>query len=135
MNQQLRQQLIRFALVGTLGFLVDAAIFSSLFFLLALPLMYARIIAFVVSATVTWYGNRTVTFASADGHRVKQWLTFMVGASFSALPNLGVFKLCTYWLGEEGFFAMVALVAGIGAGMVSNYLISRNLVFRASRSG
>lgn len=127
------KQLFKFGLVGSIGFVVDAIIFSVLFYLLELPLMSARVPAFVVSATVTWYGNRVLTFASTDQNRARQWLTFIAGASFSALPNFAVFKLCTLWLGTEGFQAMLALVAGIGVGMVSNYLISRKVVFRTVR--
>lgn len=123
-------RILRFALVGGIGFIADAVVFSSLFYLANLPLLYARGIAFVCAATVTWAGNRLFTFHSSEQKVLWQWLRFMCGATISALPNLSVFHTLSSVLGEAGGIPMIALVAGILAGMVSNYFLSATWVFK-----
>lgn len=91
--------------------------------------MVARVIAFVCAATVTWFGNRIFTFQNTEQKVAQQWIKFMCGASFSALPNFLVFKLLSSVLGEAGSGPLSALVAGILVGMVSNYLLSSRWVF------
>ncbi|MEZ8100371.1 GtrA family protein [Vibrio bivalvicida] len=120
-------RLVRFALIGGIGFVADAAVFSALFYLADTSIMLARAIAFVGAATVTWLGNRIFTFYSTEQKAFQQWIKFMCGASFSALPNFIVFKVLSSVLGEAG--PLIALVAGILVGMVSNYLLSSRWVF------
>ncbi|KLN63309.1 GtrA family protein [Vibrio sp. VPAP30] len=122
-------RLVRFALIGSIGFIADAVVFSALFYLADTSIMLARAIAFVGAATVTWFGNRTFTFYSTEQKAFQQWMKFMCGASFSALPNFIVFKVLSSVLGEAGVGPLIALVAGILVGMVSNYLLSSRWVF------
>ncbi|MCG9648746.1 GtrA family protein [Vibrio brasiliensis] len=128
----MNSKVVRFALVGSIGFLVDASVFSVCFYLFQLEPLTARILAFFCAATVTWYGNRRFTFASHQRQRLKQWLKFVSVASVSAVPNLVVFKSILLLLGGSGMVPMVALAAGVLAGMVSNYLISKRWVFKQS---
>ncbi|NOH79527.1 GtrA family protein [Vibrio sp. RE86] len=128
----MNSKLLRFALVGSIGFIADAFVFSVAFYLVELALTPARLIAFICAATVTWLGNRRLTFSNQEPNRFKQWLKFMLGASVSALPNFAMFKGTLWLLGEQGVIPMLALVAGILAGMVSNYLISAAWVFKSA---
>lgn len=122
----------RFALVGGIGFVADAFLFAIVYYGGQWPIMQARILSFIFAATVTWLGNRVFTFADqrATG-KFLQWVKFMGCATISALPNFIVFKLATYALGNEGVSAMLALVFGVMAGMVSNFLFSHLWVFRS----
>jgi len=124
------RRLLKFALVGGIGFIADAATFALCFYLLEVPLISSRLISFVVAATVTWFGNRTFTFASQDSALAKQWLKFMGSACISAIPNFLSFKAVLLTLGESGVIPMVALVVGVLVGMVSNYLLSSFWVFK-----
>ena len=126
-------RLVKFALVGGIGFVADALVFATLFYYFDSPLYVARAIAFIFAATTTWLGNRILTFADcAKSAKFRQWLQFMVSATLSAIPNFIVFSAASFLLGSEGLFAMVALVLGVLAGMVSNYLLSSKWVFKAS---
>ncbi|MDC5803430.1 GtrA family protein [Vibrio europaeus] len=125
----MNSKLFRFAVIGCIGFVADALVFSVLFYLADTPIMVARVIAFVCAATVTWFGNRIFTFQNTEQKVAQQWIKFMCGASFSALPNFLVFKLLSSVLGEAGSGPLSALVAGILVGMVSNYLLSSRWVF------
>lgn len=121
---------VLFAFVGSVGFVVDAAVFSLLFELVGSPIFTARIIAFVCAATATWAGNRVLTFRHrARVSRLIQWKKFMAVACFSALPNLLVFKVSLQLLEGGQFAPYVALVLGVLAGMVSNYTLSSRWVF------
>ncbi|AXN30961.1 GtrA family protein [Vibrio coralliilyticus] len=123
-------KLWRFALVGGVGFIADASLFALLFYGMGLPILDSRIVAFLFAATVTWLGNRIFTFASRrPSGKFLQWIKFMGCATFSAVPNFGVFKLTTYFWGSEGMLAMFAMALGVLAGMLSNFLLSHWWVF------
>ncbi|WP_368737155.1 GtrA family protein [Vibrio marinisediminis] len=136
LNQHLK--LGKFALVGAVGFMVDAAVFTLCFALGETPLLFARVVAFFVAATVTWLGNRYFTFKEVtviqklqrDASPREQWLKFIASACASALPNFLVFKAVLSVLGTRGVSPYIALVAGVLAGMVSNYTLSSRWVFK-----
>jgi putative flippase GtrA len=124
-------RVVKFAIVGGIGFIVDASIFALSFYLLDLPIYSSRVIAFVCAATSTWLGNRLLTFSDrSQDPKLKQWLRFMMSATLSAIPNFVVFALISAWLGSEGVSAMVALVCGVLVGMISNYTLSSKWVFK-----
>ncbi|APP05054.1 GtrA family protein [Vibrio harveyi] len=126
-------RLLTFAMVGGVGFIVDTLIFMVLFQWAGGELMIARGLAFCVAATTTWLGNRCLTFSQSTKDRAfNQWQKFMLSASISALPNFAVFKVTTLLLGTQGTTVYIALVMGILAGMVSNYLLSMHWVFQQS---
>ncbi|HDM8054521.1 GtrA family protein [Vibrio harveyi] len=126
-------RLLTFAMVGGVGFIVDTLIFMVLFQWAGVELMMARGLAFCVAATTTWLGNRCLTFSQSTKDRAfNQWQKFMLSASISALPNFAVFKVTTLLLGTQGTTVYIALVMGILAGMVSNYLLSMHWVFHQS---
>lgn len=128
-------RLVKFALVGGIGFVVDALVFSAFFYLLDVPLFVSRSIAFLFAATSTWIGNRLFTFSDREREaKLRQWLRFMLTASFSAIPNFAAFSLVTYLLGSKGPNALIALVIGVLVGMVSNYIISSKWVFKTASS-
>ncbi len=124
-------RVVKFAIVGGIGFIVDASIFALSFYLLDLPIYSSRVIAFVCAATSTWLGNRLLTFSDrSQDPKLKQWFRFMMSATLSAIPNFVVFAFISAWLGSEGVSAMVALVCGVLAGMISNYTLSSKWVFK-----
>lgn len=130
---QAHHKIVRFAVVGIGGFVVDCAVFALLHYLIGLPLMSARIGAFIAAATTTWFGNRVLTFeCKGQGNWSEKWIQwqkFMLSASISAIPNLICFKLMTELLPAFSGGVFVAMAMGILAGMVTNYLFSQHWVF------
>ncbi|EGU47464.1 hypothetical protein VII00023_07289 [Vibrio ichthyoenteri ATCC 700023] len=140
-------RMVRFALVGGVGFIVDALMFAVLFYLCSMPLWIARGGAFFCAASVTWLGNRCFTFKATfealspvpNGTkwfelRIEpwtQWLKFLGSALMSAIPNFVMFQMVIMMLGAEGFKPVVALAMGVLTGMVSNYFLSSRWVFKA----
>jgi len=53
---------LRFALVGTIGFVVDASVLRLVVAIFAINLYAGRLVSFLAAATVTWLLNRTFTF-------------------------------------------------------------------------
>ncbi|WP_290920284.1 GtrA family protein [Halodesulfovibrio sp.] len=124
--------IVLFALVGGIGFIVDMAIFAVLLELAAIPPLAARILAFIGAATTTWIGNRVLTFKHRpQSPRFYQWKKFMAVASFSALPNIAVFRITMHSLPSTPLSPYAALLLGVLVGMVSNYLLSSRWVFSA----
>lgn len=125
-------QVIRFGLVGTIGFVVDAAVLT----LLMAPLFGmgpygARVISFLAAATVTWALNRRFTFRdrSATGHG-SQWARFVAANSVGAVVNYGTFAALVHGGGVFAEQPVLAVAAGSLAGMAFNFTASKLLVFR-----
>jgi putative flippase GtrA len=135
LNKKLQphHKMIKFAMVGAGGFVVDCAVFALLHYVIGLPLMSARIGSFIVAATTTWFGNRVLTFElkgqGSWSEKLIQWQKFMLSASISAIPNLLCFKLMTELLPAFTGAVFIAMAVGILVGMVSNYLLSQYWVF------
>ncbi|NOH95214.1 GtrA family protein [Vibrio sp. 99-70-13A1] len=129
----MNSKVVKFALVGAGGFVVDCTAFAILHYWIGLPLMWARGGAFIVAATSTWFGNRVLTFEyKGNGswkENVKQWQKFMLSASFSAVPNLVCFKVVSELLPAFTGAMFIAMAIGVLVGMVSNYLLSQYWVF------
>lgn len=124
---------LKFALVGAVGFLVDASMLILLFDILGLDLAPSRIFAFVSAASANWILNRVYTFADRDhrGRKSLQWIRFVACAVLSAIPNLGIFFLLMQFFPETTGYALLAMCCGILAGYYSNYQLSRWWVFGA----
>ena len=91
--------------------------------------------AFVPAVTFTWWGNRTITFRehASRGLRdtVHEWTRFVVTNSFGAVVNYVIYEALIHWTPWPLSNPFVALACGVLAGMVFNFTLSKQLVFRA----
>ena len=126
---------LKFGLVGASGFLVDLAMFTCFNQLFGLGAELARGIAYWVASTWNWFFNRTFTFSEAEQDAYgSQWTKYLLMCMVSFLPNWGTFALLTR---NSAFFEQyneLALVAGVGVGMVFNFLGARFIVFNYGKS-
>lgn len=122
---------LRFVGVGGVGFIVDTLMVTLLIAMFELPLVATRVVAFVFAASVTWIGNRLVTFStSASGEPVlKEWGKYLLCSALGAIPNISVFLLIANKLNNGMFSVYVALACGVLVGMVCNYLFYSRWVF------
>jgi putative flippase GtrA len=122
---------LRFALVGTLGFLVDAGVLMSCIALLDANPYAARAVSFLIAATFTWWLNRSWTFRGLD-HRPpgKEWFLFLIANAGGSLINLGVYSML---IATTASSPVIGVACGSLAGLFWNFLASRNVVFRARR--
>ncbi len=121
----------RFAVVGSVGFLVDAAILTFLANMAGLGPYVPRLISFPVALTCTWQLNRVWTFPSAQGQkRAAQYGRYAAVQITGALLNLAIYALAIAigpdWFGD---FVVVPLAIASGVAMVFNYLGARHWAF------
>lgn len=117
---------LRFACVGSLGFVVDATCFY-LLLQITIPPMTARVFSFWLAASVTWLGNRHFTFAKNHlDAPFNQWLKHMLSAHSSGAVNLIIFYIISINYAVE-----LAFLVGIVLGTISNYWLSSRFVFKA----
>jgi putative flippase GtrA len=122
-------QFIRFGIVGTVGFVADTGIVYATRH--AIGIYGAGVVAFAGAVTVTWLLNRVWTFrglGSAPMHR--QWAMFAATNSLGFVLNRGTFFILVTVSTLCRAQPVIAVAAGCLAGMLSNFHLSRRLVFR-----
>jgi putative flippase GtrA len=122
---------LRFAAVGTAGFVVNAAALWIALHPLGLPRDLAWFFAFVPAVTFTWWGNRTFTFHAHAGRGARamlaEWARFVATNGVGALVNYATYEALIHFTKLDPF---VALAAGVLVGLVFNFTLSKRLVFR-----
>lgn len=131
----LKSRFARFALVGTGGFVVN---WIALFFFLHvvhLDKYSGWIAAFLVAATFTWWGNRTLTFRdrATQSKLSREWLTFLTANAFGGAVNFLAYLALVKFAPAPANNPLVAVAGGAIAGMVFNFVISHSIVFRAQK--
>ncbi|HEY4071125.1 MAG TPA: GtrA family protein, partial [Sphingomicrobium sp.] len=113
---------LRFALVGTGGFVVDEAVLAIATRLIHLDPYSGRAISFFCAVTFTWWGNRTITFQehASTGFRdtLHEWARFVATNAFGAIVNYMTYAVLIRWTPWPLSNPYVALAIGVLAGMV-----------------
>lgn len=134
---RLRGQFARFAVVGTIGFAVDASVLTVAVSVTGMGPYLARVLSFGVAATVTWYLNRRYTFSTrrASSGALSQWSRFVAVNALGACINFAVYAALIASSDIARRFLLLAVAAGSVAGLVSNFTLSRAFVFPAGGTG
>ena len=125
--------LLRFAVVGTIGFLVDGAILQALVSLGGWGPVPARFASFSVAVVVTWLLNRRFTF-QATGPKgpppLRSVARYIVVSVAGAGINVGTFTALVLLSDAMAAFPIIPLAAGSIVALVFNYLGSKHFAFR-----
>jgi putative flippase GtrA len=124
------QQLALFTLVGGAGFVVDAGVLLLLIHVVGLDVYVARLLSWLAAATFTWWFNRTLTFRDRRTGMLRQWLMFLAANSGGGLINIGISAA----LIAARVTPVAAVACGALAGLMWNFLASRQFVFRRRAS-
>lgn len=124
-------QMGRFVLVGTAVFGVNAVLVELL--VTGMGPLWAQVIAFPLAATLAWWLNRRYTFGASGSGLRREWLRYMLANGLGWLLNNGVYLLCVDRFPLAALHPSLAVAAGSIAGMVANFILSRQLVFRSER--
>jgi putative flippase GtrA len=127
---QAYRRLLAFALVGTVGFLVDAGVVLGLTGL-GLGALAAQAVAFAVAVTVTWLGNRSWTFRDRAGRHTlpQEWARYCSANVVGWVVNNGVYGLLVLAVPFVAREPVWAVAAGSLAGLAFNYTATRRVVF------
>jgi putative flippase GtrA len=126
------RQFLGFALVGTAGFLTDAAVFLLLTQFLSVPVLPARALAFAPASLVTWLLNRVFVFrtSGATGRKRDEYARHMLVQGTGIAINFGCFWLAVRAGLGAGSAQLLPLAIGSGVAMLFNFAGSRGFVFR-----
>ena len=126
------QQFARFGAVGAVGAAVDiATVYAAM---AALGLYAAGLLAYFAAVTTTWALNRAWTFAGrGSGSLARQWMLFVAANGVGFVLNRGTFVLLVLMVPACARHPVLAILAGVGAGMFANFNLSRRIVFRPRR--
>jgi putative flippase GtrA len=124
-------EFLRFGVVGTIGFVVDtAALYAGL--ALGLGLYGGRAVSYLVAATTTWALNRLWTFhGRGNGPAHQQWALFLLVNLIGFAMNYGTYAALIALVPVVAAHPVLGVAAGAIAGMFGNFVLSRQLVFRA----
>lgn len=121
-------QFLRFGTVGAAGFVVDTSVVYALRG--TIGIYGAGVAAYVAAASFTWLFNRIWTFRGP--HRIaagRQWAAFMAAQSLGFVVNRGVFAVLVTVSPFCAEYPVVAIAAGMVAGMFLNFAAARKYVF------
>ena len=123
-------QMLRFGIVGGVGFLVDAGL---LHVMLQLGLGYygGRVVSFLAAATTTWILNRSFTFRreSASTHPAGEWLAYLGLMVIGGVVNYGTYVLAVEVSEPVRRHPELGVALGSIAGMAINFWSAKTMVF------
>lgn len=133
-SQHALWRFVKFGMVGGTGFVVDSCVFLLLLFL-GVPHLQARALSYWVSASNNWFLNRIFTFHDAPKvPPVGQWCQYLLMALGSFGLNWGTYYLLTDLSELFVQYKMLALIAGVGVGMLFNFSMANWVIFKRIHS-
>ncbi|GGC64655.1 GtrA family protein [Undibacterium terreum] len=134
MAKRLTTQVLSFALVGGIGFVIDASVLTLLSTVCGVNVYLARVVSFGVASLGTWLLNRKHTFEqrsindAAAGRQ--EYLRYMSIQVAGALINLGVFSSLVTIQPSLAQVPVIPLAAGSGIAMFFNFFGARYWIYR-----
>jgi putative flippase GtrA len=121
---------LRFGVVGALGFVVDGGLLWVLVSNGANP-FFARCLSFPAAVITTWWLNRVWTFANAAQASPRHQLNlYFVLQVVGAITNFAIFLVILSFIEPTALNALVALAVGAVVGMIINFVGSQRYVFK-----
>lgn len=122
------KKLIRFAIAGGLGFIVDAGVLTLLLHLTPLDPFTARLIAITLAMLTTWAFNRTFTFDRSGRSLAAEGFRYGSVGVTAALVNYGLYSALL--LSLPMLQPLLAMVLATAASMFFSFYGYSRFVFR-----
>jgi putative flippase GtrA len=116
-------QVLRFGIVGGLGFILDAGILRTLVYFGASPFA-SRIASLAAAVTFTWILNRSMTFAARKPPSWREFGAYVLSSLLGLLINYGLYSGAVLL----HLPLLMALAIGTIAGSVFNFFRYRVLL-------
>ena len=123
---------LRFAIVGAVGFLIDAGLLAALHHGAGIDPFTSRLISISVSAFTTWRLNRSMAFGASDLSQANEGLRYALVATATAGFNYLVYVLLL--IGFPGLPPIAAAIAATLAAMFFSYAGYSRFVFSDART-
>lgn len=124
-------RVFKFGMVGGSGFVVDMTLYALFYSWAGMNMLVARSIAYWITSTWNWYLNRVFTFKDADNDRKRvQWAKYLLMCLISFVPSMGTFYGLTASLPYFAEHSQMALIIGVIAGALFNYVVAGFLIFK-----
>jgi len=132
----LAAQIPSFAIIGLVGYVIDAAITYAGAKYVGLSPELARLPGFVVATLVNFLLNRAITFGHSRAPFIRAFIRYCVVASAGLAVNYGVYSACVLLAPRFGLDVTAAILpifvaAGAGAAMILTFLGFRFFAFRS----
>ena len=122
--------LAKFALIGAVGFSVDAGLLYVGVYLLSSPLIVTRVVSIFVSVIVTWVLNRIWTFNLRNKESIWFELFKYLGSrSVGAATNVGIFSALVSWAPAPFSEPIIATPLSSAVTMIINYTMVRIFIY------
>jgi putative flippase GtrA len=131
MNMADMHRFMRFGLVGTLGFVVDAGVMQLLVSFAGAGAIEARAISIPTAVFATWALNRTFTFGkTADDPAMRSLVRYAAVSAGGAAVNFIVYSALVIASSTLAARPMIPLAIASIVALVFNYLGSKHFAFR-----
>ena len=119
-----------FVVVGGIGFIVDAAILTTLIHVFEVGPYIARFFSFSGAVTVTWLLNRIWTFSrTMTSRKGSEYTRYICVQTCGWLLNFGIYAICIASSTTMRTFPVLALAVGSIIAATFNFLGARHFVF------
>jgi len=118
---------LSFAVVGVVNTLIDLAVFLAAYNLLAIPLIPANVLAWLVAVSGSYVMNSFVTFAAESGRELtwRAYGAFVASGIAGVITNTATLVVASYWIP-----VLAAKLIAILASFLVNFSLSHFVVFR-----
>ena len=124
-------QLLRFGIVGAVGFVIDSTVLYIAIYLFGFGYYIGRLLSYLCASTFTWYLQRIFTFKVPHTNaRFKELINFQIMNSFGGGANYLIYVLLITSHSEFRAHPIMAVAVGALAGLFINYHLSKKVVFR-----
>ena len=130
-DKKVAGQMLRFGIVGGIGFLVDAGLLHVML-LLGLGYYGGRVVSFLAAATTTWILNRSFTFrreTPLTAHPAGEWLAYLGLMVIGGVVNYGTYAAAIELSEPVRRAPVLGVALGSLAGMAINFWTSKTMVF------
>lgn len=125
------KQFIKFGVVGTAGFIVDASILLVCSSIFEFDIPSSRLISFLCAVFVTWILNRNFTFSKQEElKKKKEYTLYLIIQIIGALINYSIFITL---INMEQFFKeylIIPLAIASIVAMFFNFFISKKFIYK-----
>ena len=129
-----RRRFLRFAVVGGIGFIVDASVLTLLVNGLGYGLYVSRAVSFSLAVTATWLINRRWVF-QAGRPSGREYSGYFAVQFIGAVINLGIYVLVIELLPALAAMPVIPLACGSAVALIANFYLARRFVFRRTMTG